>query len=253
MERLVEICCGSYEDALAAAAGGAKRIELNSALHLGGLTPSLGTLILSKRNTDLQVICMVRPRAAGFCYTAAEFETMRLDAELLMQHGADGIAFGCLDAAGHIDEVQTRVMVEIVKRYGGEAVFHRAFDCVQDPDAAMERLIELGVNRVLTSGLAEKAIDGVAQIARLQRRYGDRIEILAGSGLNAGNAWEMMNKSGISQVHSSCKGWAYDPTTVGRRVSYAFAETPHESDYDFVDKRLVKKLVAAVQSAAENK
>ena len=153
MDKIVEICCGSYEDALAAYRGGAKRIELNSALYLGGLTPSLASLILTKKHTDLKVITMIRPRGAGFCYTDAEFETMKMDAELMMQNGADGIAFGCLDADGNIQLEQTKEMIAIVKKYGGEVVFHRAFDCVQDPDQAMELLIAMGADRVLTSGL----------------------------------------------------------------------------------------------------
>lgn len=246
MERMIEICCGSYEDALAAYRGGARRIELNSALYMGGLTPSLGTLILCKRNTDLKVIAMVRPRGAGFCYNDAEFETMKLDGELLMKNGADGLAFGCLDEKGRIHMEQTRAMVRIVRKYGGEAVFHRAFDCVEDPFASMEQLIEAGIDRVLTSGLKPKAMDGIELIGELQRKYGDRIELLAGSGMNAGNAKEMMDRTGIFQVHSSCKGWASDPTTSGPEVSYSYAATPHESDYDVVDERLVAELINTI-------
>lgn len=243
MKKIVEICCGSYEDALAAYRGGAKRIELNSALYLGGLTPSLGSLILTKRNTDLKVIAMVRPRGAGFHYEEADFETMKLDAELLLQHGADGIAFGCLNEWGNIDEKQTEEMVEIIKRYGGEAVFHRAFDCVQDPYQSMEFLIGCGIDRVLTSGLRAKAMDGLELIRELQKRYGDRIELLAGSGMNASNANEMMDRTGISQVHSSCKGWVADPTTAGEEVSYAYGDHPHEHDYEVVKEELVTQLV----------
>jgi len=246
MEKIMEICCGSYEDALAAYYGGAKRVELNSALHLGGLTPSLGALILTKKHTDLKVIAMVRPRGAGFCYSETDFETMKTDAELLMQNGADGLAFGCLDENGNIDVERTRLMVAIVKKYHGEAVFHRAFDCVKDPYRAAELLIDMGVDRILTSGLKAKAMDGISLIEELQRKYGGRIEILAGSGMNAGNAKEMMDRTRISQVHSSCKGWACDPTTMGAEVSYAYAAAPHESDYDVVDKKLVEKLVGAV-------
>lgn len=246
MERMIEICCGSYEDALAAYRGGARRIELNSALYMGGLTPSLGTLILCKRNTDLKVIAMVRPRGAGFCYNDAEFETMKLDGELLMKSGADGLVFGCLDENGRIHVEQTRAMVRIVRKYGGEAVFHRAFDCVEDPFASMEQLIEAGIDRVLTSGLKPKAMDGIELIGELQRKYGDRIELLAGSGMNAGNAKEMMDRTGIFQVHSSCKGWAHDPTTSGPEVSYSYAATPHESDYDVVDERLVAELINTI-------
>lgn len=92
MERIVEICCGSYEDALNAYRGGASRIELNSALHLGGLTPSLASLVLTKKHTDLKVITMIRPRGAGFCYSEDEFEVMKADTLLMMEHGADGVA-----------------------------------------------------------------------------------------------------------------------------------------------------------------
>ncbi len=243
MERMMEICCGSYEDAVASQNGGAKRIELNNALFLGGLTPSLGTLILARKHTDLKIICMVRPRAAGFCYNEYEFETMKVDAELLMQNGADGIAFGCLKEDGNIDAEQTKAIIEIIKKYNGEVVFHRAYDCVQDPYASMEMLIDMGVDRVLTSGLEPKAMDGKELIKDLQAKYGDRIEILAGSGMNAGNALEMMDYTGISQVHSSCKGWTNDPTTTGKKVSYSYAEVPHNDDYDVVLEELVKKLV----------
>lgn len=246
MERIIEICCGSYEDALAAYHGGATRIELNSALHLGGLTPSMGSLILTKKYTDLKVIAMVRPRAAGFCYDAAEFETMKLDAELLMQNGADGLAFGCLKKDGNIDREQTQMIVDIVKKYHGEAVFHRAFDCVQNPYESMEILMEMGIDRVLTSGMKAKAMAGVELIRELQEKYGDRIQILAGSGMNAANAKEMMDRTGISQIHSSCKGWVCDPTTTGDEVSYSYEDAPHTDDYDVVDESLVRKLIASI-------
>ena len=227
MERMFEVCCGSYDDALASERGGASRIELNSALYLGGLTPSLASLILTKKNTNLKVITMVRPRGAGFCYTEEEFETMLCDTRLMMENGADGIAFGCL-------------------KDNGEVVFHRAFDCVKNADEAMEILISLHVDRVLTSGLKAKAMYGIDMIAHLQEKYGDKIQILAGSGMNASNALEMMEKTGISQVHSSCKSWRNDPTTSGEDVNYCYAAAPHENDYDVVSEELVRKIVNSV-------
>jgi len=242
MERMIEICCGSYEDALAAYHGGAKRIELNSALHMGGLTPSLGALVLTKKHTDLKVIAMVRPRGAGFCYNAVEFEMMKTDAEILLQHGADGIAFGCLNKEGDIEEGQTKEMVSVIRKYHGEAVFHRAFDCVPEPYEAMEKLIAAGIDRVLTSGLKAKVMEGLPLLADLQKKYGSRIELLAGSGVNASNAKEIMDKTGMTQVHSSCKGWVFDPTTTGKDVSYSYAGIPHENDYDVVDEKSVRRL-----------
>ena len=246
MNRIIEICCGSYDDALASYRGGAKRIELNSALYLGGLTPSLASLILTKKNTDLKVITMVRPRAAGFCYTSEEFETMKLDVTLMLENGADGVAFGCLTSDSEIDVKQTKEIVDIIKSFNKEVVFHRAFDCVRDVDKAMNILIELGVDRVLTSGLMPKAMDGIEMIKYLQDKYGDRIEILAGSGMNASNAKEMMDRTGISQVHSSCKGWRNDATTSGKYVNYCYAGDPHQNDYDVVDEELVRKIVNSI-------
>ena len=246
MERIIEICCGSYEDALNAYHGGAKRIELNNALHLGGLTPSLATLKLTKKNTNLKVITMVRPRGAGFCYNEIEFEVMKEDAKSLLENGADGIAFGCLNKDGSICIKQTKEMIEIIKSYQGEVVFHRAFDCVEDAYTSIELLIELGVDRILTSGLKPKAMDGKDLIKNLQEKYGSQIEILAGSGMNASNAKEMMKYTGINQVHSSCKDWVNDATTHRHEVSYAYAPVPHENDYDVVSKELVEKIVKSI-------
>ncbi len=246
MKRMIEVCCGSYEDALAAYRGGAKRIELNSALYLGGLTPSVAALRLAKANTALKVICMVRPRGAGFCYSEADYLTLKEDTKIMLENGADGIAFGCLNDQGNVDVEQTKEIIAIIKSYGKEVVFHRAFDCVKDPYATIELLIELGVDRILTSGLQAKAMDGMELIKDLQSKYGDKIELLAGSGMNATNAKQMMDETGISQVHSSCKGWVNDPTTTGKAVNYCYAASPNENNYDVVKKELVEQIVKSV-------
>ena len=243
MNKIVEVCCGSYYDCLQAYKGNADRVELNSALYMGGLTPTVASLILTKKNTDLKVICMVRPRGAGFCYDKEDYETILLDVKSMMENGADGIAFGCLDSEGNIDISKTKEVIEIVKSYGKdkEVVFHRAFDCVNNPYDSMEILIDLGVDRVLTSGLEEKAIYGIKLLKDLQKKYGDRIEILAGSGMNSKNAREFMESTGITQVHSSCKAWLKDKTTTKNNVSYAYSDD--EYGYDVVDCNLVKELV----------
>lgn len=239
---MIEICCGSYEDALAAWKGGAKRIELNSALYLGGLTPSVGSLRLIKENTGLKVISMVRPRGAGFCYTEAETEQMFADARILMENGSDGLAFGFLTSERKIDGEKTGRMIRLIHEFHGEAVFHRAFDCVKDPYGAAKELIRLGADRILTSGLKEKAVQGAELLKELQEKYGNQIQLLAGSGVNGDNAEEIMEKTGITQVHSSCRDWKRDVTTAGRWVNYCFAPAPHENDYDAVSEALVRKL-----------
>lgn len=243
MERIVEICCGSYYDALQAQYGGARRIELNSALYMGGLTPSLATLLKVKENTDLEVICMVRPRGAGFCYNDEDFEVMKLDAEILLDNGADGIAFGCLDEEGEINIPQTREMLKIIKSYQKTAVFHRAIDCVYDIDEAMNILITMGIDRVLTSGLQSQAPRGKEMIKYLHDAYGNSIEILAGSGINAANVKQFLEYTGINQVHSSCKKWIADPTTINNKVDFSY----HGDEYDAVDYELVEMLVDIVE------
>lgn len=240
---MIEICCGSYQDGIAAYKGGAKRIELNSALSVGGLTPSLASLIRLKKETDLKIICMIRCRAAGFCYEKEDVNIMLEDAKIMLENGADGIAFGFLNEDYTLNSKDTKSMVDLIHQYQGEAVFHRAFDVVKDPFVAVEQLIDLGVDRILTSGQESKAIEGKELIKQLQSRYASQIEILAGSGINASNAKELMEYTGISQVHSSCKGYRRDETTKLSGVSYSYLSGEHEMDYDMVDENLVKKLV----------
>jgi copper homeostasis protein len=246
MNKVVEICCGSYYDCLQAYKGKADRVELNSALYMGGLTPSIASLVLTKKNTDLKVICMARPRGAGFCYEKEDFETILLDIKTLMESGADGIAFGCLNDTGNINVLQTKQAVNLIKSYGKdkEVVFHRAFDCVSNPLEAAETLIKLGVDRILTSGLEEKAIQGIELLKDLQKNYGDEIEIIAGSGINANNANMIMEYTGITQIHSSCKTWLKDKTTTRNHVSYAYSND--EYGYDVVDSKIVEELVKAI-------
>lgn len=246
MEKIIEICCGSYYDAIQAHLGGAKRVELNSALHLGGLTPSIGTLRLVKKHTPLEVISRIRPRGAGFYYNDEDFEVLLEDCKLLMENGSDGISFGCLDSFGNIDIEKNRKIIATIKHYGGTAVFHRAFDCVDDPDESIQLLIDLGVDRLLTSGMQNKAMEGLEVLSHLQQNYGDKIQIIAGSGMNASNTKELMETTGIHQVYSSCKDWIVDPTTTALHVSYNYADEDHRNEYDVVNKKLVKTLLTSI-------
>jgi copper homeostasis protein len=248
MNKIVEICCGSYYDCLQAYKGKADRVELNSALYMGGLTPSIGNLVLTKKNTDLKVICMVRPRGAGFCYEKEDYEAMVLDVRSMIEHGADGIAFGCLDDKCNINVSQIKEVIRIIKSYGKEkeVVFHRAFDCVSDPYKAIKILIKLGVDRILTSGLGDTAIQGIELLSDLQKNFGNKIEILAGGGINAKNVKRLIEYTGITQVHSSCKSWLKDKTTTMNHVSYAYNND--DFAYQVVDSKLVKELVEVVKN-----
>lgn len=247
MKNIVEICCGGYYDAKQAYLGGADRIELNSGLFLGGLTPSIASLEFIKEEFDLKVICMVRPRGAGFCYNDEDKKVMFREAKSLLKANTDGIAFGFLDKNKNIDIESTKKMIDIIKSFDikREVVFHRAFDCVNNPYESIELLINLGVDRVLTSGLKDKAIEGLELIKNLNNKYGDKIEILAGSGINYQNAKEIIDKTGINQVHSSCKDFIKDETTSSESVSYAYLN--NENKYEVVSCKLVKKLIESVK------
>lgn len=239
---IVEVCCGSVADCVAAYHGGAHRIELNSALHLGGLTPSLASLRKAKEKVKIPVIAMVRPRAAGFCYQEEEIEVMMMDAKLFLEAGVDGIAFGFLLKDGNIDFLNTKAMVALIKSFGQhkEAVFHRAFDCTPDPYIAIHQCIDLQVDRILTSGLEVTAIEGKEVIRNLVERANHQIEIVAGSAINEANVTDLIKFTGVKQVHSSCKAWAIDKTTTANRVSYAYHGS---NDYEIVDEEKVVNLV----------
>lgn len=247
MKKIVEVCAGSYQDCLAAHKMGASRVELNSALSVGGLTPSVAVLKRVKKETSLCVVCMVRPRAGGFCYDEQDVSIMMDEAKLLLDNGADGIAFGFLNDDGSIAVEETKAMVELIHSYKKEAVFHRAFDVCKDPFVAIQVLIDLHVDRLLTSGMKDKAVHGKDLLKQLQMQFKDKIEILAGSGMNAQNALPFIEETGICQIHSSCKGYKKDPTTSKGDVTYSYLQTPHQDDYDIVDEELVHQLVYKVE------
>lgn len=244
MKPIIEVCCGSALDAISAYKGNADRIELNSALALGGLTPTCANLILAKKYCSIPIICMVRNRGAGFCYREDEMEVMLMDAKLLLEQGADGLAFGALHEDGTLHEEYNGKMIQLAHHYNKEFVFHRALDVTADLEASIQTCIDWKVDRVLTSGGKEKASQALALLKKLQDRYGQQIEILAGSGVNSENAQEILQATGLSQLHSSCKDWLCDPTTVGQDVNYSYAAHPHQSDYEIVSQQKVSDLTS---------
>ena len=201
----IEICCGSLTDCMTAEKYPVDRIELNSGLELGGLTPSLSTFLLAKEKSTKKIVCMVRPRTAGFCYNNYEISTMFSDADVFLKNGADGIVFGFLNPNRTIDIDNTKRMVELIHSYQKEAVFHKAFDEVLDYDKAIEDLISCNVDRVLTSGTAPSVLEGLDVITHLEEKYGDQIEILPGCGIKEDNIVEILEKSKVSQFHMTAK------------------------------------------------
>lgn len=224
---LLEVCVASVEDAIAAAAGGADRLELNAALELGGLTPSLGTLLQVKQAVSLPVVVMIRPRPGGFCYSAADFAVMQHDAALALEHGADGIAFGVLHEDGTVDVERSRQLIE--QAGDRQAVFHRAFDVTPDPLAALEQLIGLGVRRVMSSGQEATAYNGSALLRRMIERAAGRIEVLPAGGINRFTVLDVLQRTGCDQVHASLRSRRHEPSTAARpQVSFGAAGLPED-------------------------
>src|SRR3954454_11031010 len=194
MSILLEICCGSIDDAIQAQAGGAKRVELCSALFLGGLTPSIGTMQSARQQVRIPIMAMVRPRGGGFCYSDAEFATMERDAEAFVAAGADGLVFGIVNANGTIDKKRPRRLRDIAG--AKQTVFHRAFDVTPDPLLAVDELIALGITRILTSGQQDTVSEGADLVRKLIQYAGDRIEILPGGGIKAYNVADVIARTG---------------------------------------------------------
>jgi copper homeostasis protein len=245
---LLEVALGSVEDALAAQVGGADRVELNAALSLGGLTPSLGTLIELKQVVTLPVMVMVRPRRGGFCYSDSELGVMRRDIDHFLEHGADGIVFGILTAEGQIDVARCR---ELVRQIGDrQAVFHRAFDVTADPFAALEQLIDLGVKRVMTSGQQETAYNGAALIAELIERAAGRIEVLPAGGINRFTLRDVLERTGCDQVHAGLRTQRPDrSTSIRPGISFGAAIKTPEDHFDATDSAAVAALSAMLRKS----
>jgi copper homeostasis protein len=242
----VEICCGSLEDALEAERGGADRVELCSALFLGGLTPSLGTIMEAKARLKIPIMVMIRPRGGGFCYTKSEMAVMERDAVLAAEQGAEGMVFGILNADGGIDEERCKRLRKLIG--DRQAVFHRAFDVTPDPFRSLDQLVALGFTRVLTSGQEDTVPEGAQLIKRLIEYAGDRIEILPGGGIKPLNLRQVVESTGCKQVHLTAFKTQSDASVRGRPfVTFGGALYPPEDQYQVADRNLVERVVRTLK------
>jgi copper homeostasis protein len=241
----LEICTASVEDCVKAERGGADRVELNCALMLGGLTPSLGALREARAAVKLQIIAMIRPRPSGFCYSRADFAVMQRDAEMALSENADGIAFGILTSAGAVDLKRCRQMVKLAA--GRQAVFHRAFDVVRDPRTALAQLVDLGLTRVMTSGQEASAYNGAANIAGYIRQAAGRIEILPAGGINRFTVADVIKRTGCDQVHASLSTASQDRSASARpQVSFGGTVKQSEVEFTVTDAEAVRRLRGAL-------
>ena len=199
---MVEICANGVESCLAAQEGGADRVELCAGIPEGGTTPSYGEIKVARRvltTTRLHVI--IRPRGGDFLYTDLEVERMAEDIAMCRQLGVDGVVFGCLNADGTFDLEKNRYLIECSR--GMSVTCHRAFDRAVNPEQALEDVIALGFDRILTSGQQPKAEQGIDLLARLNRQADGRIILMAGSGVTEQNIRRIREATGLTEFHFS--------------------------------------------------
>lgn len=238
---LIEVCCGSVDDAIEAERGGADRIELNSSMFFGGLTPSLGSIIEAKRRVNIPVVVMIRPRGGGFCYTEAEMAVMLRDVELAVEQDVDGLVFGILRPNGSVDMDRCRRLLERAR--GRETVFHRAFDVTPDPLEALDQLVELGFTRILTSGQEKTVPEGIELLKKLINYASDRIEILPGGGIRPHNVRAVVEQTGAKQVHLSAFVQKFDHSTQNRpHITFGGARPLAEDQYDLIDRNIIQSI-----------
>jgi copper homeostasis protein len=200
---ILEIAANSVASALAAQQGGAGRVELCAALELGGLTPSHAQIALARAHLTIPLYVLIRPRAGDFLYSDLECETMLRDIEACSAFGCDGVVLGVLDADGRVDTARCRALIAAAGKLG--VTFHRAFDLCRDPAQALEDIVALGCERILTSGMQASAPDGAALIRELVVQAAGRLAVMPGAGVTAHNIAALAAATGAHEFHASAK------------------------------------------------
>ncbi len=198
----IEICVFSPESCLNAQKAGAQRVELCAGLHEGGTTPSAGLVAWAVENLTIETHVMIRPRGGDFCYDDLEYEIMCRDIEVVKKIGAAGVVLGILNPNGTVDVARTKALVNLAKPL--HTTFHRAFDRTIEPFAALKHVIETGAIRLLTSGHKPSAIEGKTLLGQLVAAAAGQIQIMAGAGVCAENAVELL-ATGVDSLHLTAK------------------------------------------------
>ena len=242
-----EICSGSLESALNAQQAGAQRVELCSALSLGGITPSYGLIEQARRRLKIDINVLVRPRHGDFLYESEEVAVMISDIQACAKIGVNGVVIGALDPYGNVDMDSCRAMVAVAKHLGLSVTFHRAIDRARDIFSALEDVISLGVDRVLTSGGKPTAMEGLEILAKMNRFAAGRTIIMPGAGVNSDNIKEILATTGAREIHFSGSTTYDSPMIYREGVSF----TPSNMGGDFtrtessVDK--IRETIGAVK------
>lgn len=199
----LEVCVDSLESALAAEKGGANRIELCSALVIGGITPSPSLFESIRKVSNIKINVLIRPRFGDFCYSTDEFENILEDVKLFRNLGVNGVVIGCLLPDGNLDIIRMKLLKEAAGPLS--ITLHRAFDMCLDPIKVIHQCKEIGINTILTSGQRDSCLLGAENLARFVKEAGAEVDILAGGGISASVIKEIQPKTGLTHFHMSGK------------------------------------------------
>ena len=231
MTVLVEACVDAIDAALEAARGGAGRLELCGELLQGGVTPSAGLIGAVRERVKIPLFVLIRPRTGDFLYSSDERDVMLRDIAMAKSLGADGVVIGALTTDGDVDVETTRALTDAARPM--QVTFHRAFDFARDQGAAMDALLSVGVDRVLTSGGAASALEGAIALKALVHLAGDAMTVLAGGAITASNVTEVVRASGVREVHVRA-AVRVDSAMAHRRTGVSLARPQAQSDYERV-------------------
>lgn len=243
---IIEACVNSVESAIQAEKGGAHRVELCDNLLEGGTTPSAASIQLAGKILSIDLNVIIRPRGGDFCYSDVEYEVMKSDILAAKELGTDGVVIGLLDVSGKVDKKRTKELIDLARPMN--VTFHRAFDMTADPFEALRDLIELKVDRILTSGQKNTAIEGIDLIAALIQKAEDRVIIMPGCGITAENIEKLAEQTGAREFHVFAVKQVESPMTY--RNQEAFMGAPFEtSEYEtsITDADAIQKIVSRLQ------
>ncbi|PKP30323.1 MAG: copper homeostasis protein CutC [Bacteroidetes bacterium HGW-Bacteroidetes-16] len=239
----IEVCCGSAQSAINAQAGGAHRVELCQNPEAGGTTPSAGEILMARKQLSIALHVLIRPRDGDFLYSEHELEIVRQDILFCKSVGVNGVVIGFLTKNGDIDQRLTKEMIELA--HPMSVTFHRAFDVCREPKTALEQLIVMGVDRLLTSGQQPTAAAGSALIKQLVQQAGKRLVVMPGSGIREHNIQGLIEITGAPEYHVSAR------KTVVSSMEYCPVGVPmgknsNNFGYQEIDGEVIRRLVNTV-------
>jgi copper homeostasis protein len=238
----LEVCANSPQSAMEAQKGGAIRVELCDNLGEGGTTPALSQIEKTRELIDIQLNTIIRPRGGDFLYSDIEFETMKQDIHHCGKAKCDGVVFGILNSDGSIDKKRNSELVNLARQYGMSITFHRAFDRANDLFQALEDIIELGCDRILTSGGMQTAPEGATVIKKLIEQANGRISIMPGGGITENNIYELVKVTGLKEFHGSFR------SKYKGKMKYISSSFSDEEEYTLLQTN-AEKVKKAIENA----